>query len=85
MKPNQRKKQRTDDPVKIMAYIMSNMPILLLRSGGAWLSFKRQAKKGSQTFQQTLINQGLDKQTAKQFTEQYIESSNLIKLFSNQF
>jgi hypothetical protein len=84
MKPNSGQKQRTDDPVKIMAYIMSNMPMLLLRSGGAWLSFKRQAKKGSVAFQKELLNQGLDKQTARLFTDQYIESSNLIKLFMNQ-
>ena len=84
MKPNSEKRQNTNDPVKIMAYVMSNMPLLLLRSGGAWLSFKRQAKKGSQTFQKELINQGLDKETAKLFTQQYVESSNLMKLFMNQ-
>lgn len=83
MKKN-KQQTSTNDPVKYVAFIMSQMPMLIIRSGGAWLSFKRQAKKGSRTFHKELIEQGLDKQTAKMFTEQYIEGSNLIKIFTNQ-
>ena len=75
---------QSSDPVRIMAYVMSNMPMILMRSGFAWLSFKKQAQKGGKTFQKELVNQGLDKETAKLFTQDYIEGSNLMKLFLNQ-
>jgi hypothetical protein len=75
---------QSNDPVRIMAFIMANMPMILMRSGFAWLSFKKQAQKGAKTFQKELVNQGLDKETAKLFTKDYVESSNLVKLFMNQ-
>ena len=72
------------DPVQLMARIMSYLPIILLKSGTAWLSFKRQAKKGGKTFQKELINQGLDKEIAIKFTKEYTSSSNLMKIILNQ-
>lgn len=67
-----------------MAFVMSNMPKILMRSGFAWLSFKKQAQKGGKTFQRELVSQGLDKETAKLFTKEYVEGSNLMKIFMNQ-
>lgn len=84
MNKTQLKSNHTKDPVKLTAIIIANIPSLLLRSGTAWLSFKRQAKIGGKTFQKELMNQGLDKQTSKLFTEQYLDGSNLIKMFMNQ-
>ncbi len=72
------------DPVQLMARIMSYLPVILLKSGTAWLSFKRQAKKGGKTFQKELINQGLDKEIAIKFTKEYTSSSNLMKIILNQ-
>ncbi len=68
------------DPVQFVARIMTYVPLILLKSGGAWLSFKRQAKKGGKAFRKELINQGLDKEMAAQFTEQYLSGSNLVKI-----
>ena len=76
--------RQSNDPIQFMAFIMSHMPMILMRSGFAWLSFKKNAQKGGKTFQKELVNQGLDKETAKLFTQQYVEGSNLIKLFLNQ-
>lgn len=75
--------QRKYDPVQITARIITYLPMILLRSGTAWLSFKRQARKGCKTFQKELLNQGIDKQTAKQFTQQYADGSNLVKTLLN--
>jgi len=72
------------DPVNYMAYVMRHMPMILLRSGRAWLSFKKEAQRGGKTFQKELMNQGLDKETARLFTKDYLESSNLVKLFLDQ-
>jgi len=79
-----RKKENSHDPVQLMARIVAYLPYLLLKSGTAWLSFKRQAKKGGKTFQKELMNQGLDKETASLFTKDYTSSSNLIKIILNQ-
>jgi hypothetical protein len=72
------------DPVQIMARVISFIPVIILRSGTAWLSFKRQAKKGGKTFQKELIRQGVDKETAMLFTQQYTSASNLIKILLNR-
>ena len=74
-----RQKDNVHDPVQIMARIMTLLPYIILKSGTAWLSFKRQAKKGNKIFYKELIDQGVDKQIAKQFTQQYIDGSNLVK------
>jgi len=69
------------DPVQLVARVMAYLPIILLKSGTAWLSFKRQAKKGGKAFQKELVRQGIDKETALQFTQDYTSGSNLLKLF----
>ena len=77
-------KHMSNDPIKFIANIISSMPLILLRSGSSWLSFKKQAQKGGKTFQKELICQGLDKETARLFTREYVGGSNLLKLFFNQ-
>jgi hypothetical protein len=72
------------DPVQLMARVMTYLPLILLKSGTAWLSFKRQAKKGSNAFYKELLRQGLDKQTAKLFAQQYVEGSNIMKTVFNR-
>jgi uncharacterized protein YajQ (UPF0234 family) len=72
------------DPVQLIARIMAALPVILIKSGTAWLSFKRQAKKGGNAFQKELLKQGVDRTTAKRFTQQYTDGSNLVKtLFKN--
>ena len=73
--------ERGYDPVQLMARVIAYIPIILLKSGTSWLSFKRQAKKGGKAFQKELIRQGIDKETAVLFTQEYTNGSNLLKLF----
>jgi hypothetical protein len=76
--------KQMNDPVQFIARIISSLPMILMKSGGAWLSFKIQARRGSKSFHKELIKQGLDKHTAQLFTDEYLEGSNLIKtLFNN--
>jgi len=74
----------SNDPVKFIANIMSRMPLILFKSGSSWLSFQKQAQKGGKTFQKELIYQGLDKETARSFTREYVEGSDILKLILNQ-
>lgn len=69
------------DPVQLMARGISYLPKILYKSGTAWLSFKLTAKKGGRIFQKELIRNGLDKDTAMHFTEDYISTSNLLRIF----
>jgi hypothetical protein len=81
---NNNQKNNVHDPVQLIARIMANLPVIILKSGTAWLSFKLQAKKGNKIFHKELLNQGIDEETAKLFTQQYIDGSNLIKSLFNR-
>jgi hypothetical protein len=70
---------RNVDPIKWFGMIISFTPSLLVKSGGAFLRFKRQAKKGGKVFKKELINQGFDRKTASELTEEYLKGSHLIQ------
>ena len=67
------------DPVKWFGMFISFLPSLLIKSGGAFLRFKLQAKKGGKIFQKELINQGIDKKTATELANSYVEGSEFLK------
>lgn len=67
---------------RIFGMVLPSFPSLMLKFGGVFLRFKREAKKGGRTFQRELINQGLDETTAAQLTEIYLESSNIANYIS---
>ena len=73
--------RHTDNPLKLFGVIVPYLPILLLRSGAAWLSFRGKAQKGAKIFQQELVRQGIDKETAMMFTQSYAQGNNLIDIF----
>jgi hypothetical protein len=66
-------------PFKLFGMILLSLPSLLFKSGGAFLRFKREAKKGGQIFQRELVKQGIDKSTADELTEVYMGGSNIVK------
>jgi len=70
---------RDGDPVKWFGMVVSFLPKLLVRSGGAFLRFKRQAKKAGKVFQLELIDRGIDKKTAAELTDIYLEGSDLFR------
>ena len=67
---------------RIFGMILPSLPSLMFKLGSIFLRFKREAKKGGQTFQKELINQGVDEITAAQLTEIYLESSNIANYIS---
>ena len=74
---------RDADPIKWLGMFLPFLPSLMLKSGGAFLRFKRQAKKGGKVFQKELIDQGIDKKTAAELTQTYTEGSELLRSLMN--
>jgi len=70
-------------PIKFFGLLLPSLPRLILRCGGTFLRFRRDAKKAGKVFRKELIEQGLDKQTATSLTDIYMEGSDLIKLIRN--
>lgn len=70
-------------PIKFFGLLLPSLPRLILRCGGTFLRFRRDAKKAGKVFRKELIEQGLDKQTATGLTDIYMEGSDLIKLIRN--
>ena len=70
----------SSEPIKLFGLILPSLPSLMIRFGGVYLRFKRNAKKGGNIFQKELIKQGLDKETAQQLTKIYLDGSNLLKM-----
>ena len=66
-------------PIKIFGILIPSMPSLMFRFTGSFLRFKIDAKKAGKVFKKELIKQGIDKETADELTETYIESSHIRK------
>jgi len=77
--------KRDVDPIKWFGMFLSFLPSLILKSGWSFLHFKQQAKKGGKVFKKELINQGLDKKTAAELTQNYVEGSELIRSLMMNF
>ena len=76
-------KEKNAKSMKIFGMILPSLPHLILRFGGVYLKFRSEAKKGARIFQKELLKQGIDKETAEELTEIYLESSNLLKYIRN--
>jgi len=74
-----REEVRNGDPVKWFGMAIAYLPPLLIKSGGSFLRFKRQAKKAGKVFRKELIDQGIDKKMAAELTQEYVQGSELIK------
>lgn len=81
---NNNKKNRSPSSIKLISMLLPCLPILLLKSTKALLHFKRQAKKGGHVFQQELLQQGIDQNTAKELTSLYLQGSHLLQYFMNK-
>ena len=55
---------------------------LVFKLGFVYLSFKRKAKKAGKIFEKELLVNGIDKDTAKLLTEEYLKSSHFIRQFN---
>lgn len=77
---NNKVEEKNDaDPIKIFGIVLPALPSLVLRFGGLYLRFKREAKKGGRIFQKELMQQGLDRSTAEELTAVYLEGSDLLR------
>jgi len=66
-------------PIKFFGIMIPSLPSLMFRFTGSFLRFKIDAKKAGKVFKKELIKQGIDKETADELTETYIESSHIRK------
>ncbi len=71
------KKERKGNRLKIFGILLPSIPILTIRFGRIYLRFKRQSKKAGKIFKKELIKQGIDKNTARFLTDQYLSSSDI--------
>ena len=65
--------------IKVFGMLIPLLPSLMFRLTGTFLRFKGEANKAGRVFKKELINQGIDKETADELTEIYLESSHLRK------
>jgi hypothetical protein len=79
----EKNKKRNGRPIKFLGIMLPSMPKLLIRFGGLFLRFKRDAKKAGRVFQKQLIKKGIDKKTAKILTDKYLEGSDLSSYMRN--
>ena len=70
---------RGSRPIRIFGIILPALPAILFRFGRVFLKFKIEAKKGGRIFHKELMRQGIDKKTATELTEKYLDGSNLSK------
>ena len=70
-------------PMKMFGILLPSLPSLTIRLGATFLSFKKNAQRAEKVFRKELINQGLDKQTANDLTEKYMEGSKIQRFFLN--
>ena len=70
-------------PVKMFGMMLPSMPMLTFRLGGTFLRFKRNANKAGTVFKKELIKQGIDKKTASELTEMYLEASHIRRYIQN--
>ena len=80
---NKIKEERDRRPIRFFSVLLSSLPSLMIRFGGTFLRFKRDAKKAGKVFRKELMKQGLDKQTATDLTEIYMQGSDISKMIQS--
>jgi hypothetical protein len=73
------KDEREVSPIKLFVIMLPSMPSLMIKISRTFLSFKRNANKAGRVFKKELIKQGIDKQTAIELTEVYMQGSHIRK------
>jgi hypothetical protein len=74
--------RESTNPIKLFGLMLPSIPSLLFRLGGTLIRFKSNANKAGKVFHRELRNQGLDKKTADELTNLYLDGSNLVKYIS---
>jgi len=67
------------NPIKLFGIMLPSMPLLIFRLSGTLLRFKSRANRAGKVFKKELIDKGIDKKTATELTEIYLQSSHIRK------
>jgi hypothetical protein len=67
----------TQRGICLLGVLFPCLPGLFVRLSEVFLRFKREAKRGGKRFRQQLLSEGIDKKTAEELTQVYLESSSL--------
>ena len=71
------KDERDVGTIKIFGLLLPKMPSLMFRLTGTLIRLKSQANRAGRMFKKELVKQGIDKETAKELTENYMQSSRI--------
>ena len=80
---NKNKDEREMHPIKLFGILLPSMPSLMIRLTGNYLRFKSCANKAGRIFNKELRKQGIDKETANELTEKYLETSHIKNYIQN--
>ena len=82
-KPSKSKRTSNQDlrGAEIAFKAMPRFIPLAIKLGFVYLGFKRKVKKAGKAFQNELLANGIDKETAKLLTEEYLKGSHFFKRF----
>jgi len=73
--------QSKDAMLKLIAYVIINIPVWIIRFGGLYLRFKTMARTAGKEFYHELCVQGVAEPAASKLTEVYMNSSHLSRMF----
>ena len=76
-----RSRSESGEGIRLTASLVPSLLPLMLRLGGTYLRFKKQAQKGGRIFEKELRASGMDKDTARAFTEIYLDTSRILRMF----
>ena len=76
-----KKKGQLRNPREIVFKTAPRLIPLAVKLGFVYLGFKRKAKKAGKIFEKELIVNGIDKNTAKLLTEEYMKTSHFLRGF----
>jgi len=77
------KENEDRNPVKLFSMVLSSVPSLVFRLGGTFLRFRKDAQRAGKIFKKELIKQGIDKNTAEEFSKIYTQGSSIKHFFHN--
>ena len=74
--------ERAENPVNIVI-IVAKALWLAVKLLFVLMRFKRKAKRAARNFRKAAMKSGMDRQTADQLTEQYVEFASIRKMMKN--
>jgi hypothetical protein len=78
--PRKSKDQRGEG-IRLAGVLIPSLLPLVFKLGTTYLRFKKDAQKAGKIFQKELRANGIDKETAQEMTEIYLNSSRILKAF----